>query len=520
MIRTTASQQSVYNTVLSAYRQNVGRNSKNNGKSTLHIGMGCASSVREYVIEAPLMKKIELRDNSRKLVITESENADMQNDYYRNAETGSIARMGYTSGILDLSCLVINTNAESCFQGTINGAEDVDYYHLDTMSQMISKRPVYVTMEAPEGCHMTVYDKNGNQVGMSERNADGTQTLKVPSDWSSSTGFMLKIEGSHGETGQEGDIPYKLTFRQGEMDPEFKALLERNKKKKVYETPVGGEEADRKNNWNISEMNTIRRENNEKKTQELHEKQYQSLPKELQYHGTETEKELLARKRNGEKLTEAEEAYLQIYGNLADLAQIEMDQRISKAEKELKQALSEAGIDISDNAYDDASEGSCDGSYNKMHVKINPDGSVKVSGLSESDNKKAAAIIAEGGFADILKNGYLAKSETVKNMTYSQYRTAMFTEELDRVLLKASGGRITVDDIRRVNRNEGGIVTDYYLEGLPASLDGLINNPPQDSIYEEYSSMLYLVLADRELTQDMPRFSVEMDIGAEGILFL
>lgn len=502
MIRTVTSQSNLTHMILSAYKQNTA-----SGKSNvpLHIGTGKASSSYNYVIEAPLMKKIELKDNSRKLVMSETEFADIQNDLYRNSKSTSISRLGYTSGILDLSSLAANTNQESCFQGSISNTEDVDYYYINAMSQMISKRPIYVTMEAPEGsgCRMTVYDKDGNQVGISKPNEDGTQTLEIPCDWSSSNGFTLKIEGT-GMNGENTEIPYKLRFKQGEMDPELKAFLERNRKKKVYETPAEGNRTDDDSKGRISEMLGLGREDNHVKIKELHEKQYEALPIEKQYHGEETIEELLSRKRNGEELTEAEKAYLEIYGNLEELADTEYDISVRKTFEQLKDALWEAGIDISLG----------------IHLEISPDGNVTVSGLSGEENRMAADIIKKNGLWSGLKNGYLAKSETVKGMNASQYKTALFTDELNRILQKASGGRITVDDIRRIDRNKGGIVTDYYLEGLPEPLDRLINNPAQDSIYEEYNSMLYYVLAHRELSQESPEFHVQMDIDSNGIRFI
>ncbi len=498
MIRRTSGYQNIQRDILESYRQNTARRQK----TALHNGTGRASQTYQYVLDVPLMNKIELRDNGRLLELSESAEADMQNDLYRSARTGSISRMGYASGILNLSSLTVNTNTDSCFRGTISDGEDVDYYQLSTMSQMLSRRPVYITMEAPEGSdiRMAVYDRDGNQVGMSERNEDGTQTLKVPCDWSSSTAFTLKIEGGSGK--EQGEIPYRLTFRQGEMDPEFKALLERNKKKKVYETTAQGERTSEENRWNISEMNTITRENNEQAIAKLHEKQFNALPEELRYQGGETAKELLARKRNGEELTKAEEEYLRIYGTLEDIADAEAQERIEKTEKELKEALSEAGI---------STEGG-------IYVEIASDGGVTVGGLSEEENKKAAALI-EKNFAKELKSGFLAKSEAVKEMTDYEYRIAMFTDELNRVLSKASGGRISMDDIRMVDRNEGGIITDYHLEGLPASLDRLINSPSEDSVYEEYKSMCYAVLQCRQDTKEKPEFHVRMDIGPDGIVF-
>ena len=51
----------------------------------------------------------------------------------------------------------------------------------------------------------------------------------------------------------------------------------------------------------------------------LHKEQFEALPKELQYSGNESAAQMLARKQNGETLTDAEEAYVKIYGNIKDI---------------------------------------------------------------------------------------------------------------------------------------------------------------------------------------------------------
>lgn len=75
---------------------------------------------------------------------------------------------------------------KAIFMGTMSSNYDVDYFHVDTSSQILSRRPVIVNMEMPKGADydLTVYDEQGNQVGMAVRNEDGTKTLVIPCDWS------------------------------------------------------------------------------------------------------------------------------------------------------------------------------------------------------------------------------------------------------------------------------------------------------------------------------------------------
>jgi hypothetical protein len=174
----------------------------------------------------------KLRDFGDELILTEKNDED--NDIYRNALTGSAqsaCASKYLSGVLDMTLLVTNKNENSCFIGTLSNENDVDYYRVNTLSQFLSKRPVYITMDMPEGCdyNMSVYDKDGNQVGMAAVNGDGTKTVKVPCDWSSSNDFVIKIEKADG-TEVKSDEQYKLTFKQGDMPEEVKKRLESSNK--------------------------------------------------------------------------------------------------------------------------------------------------------------------------------------------------------------------------------------------------------------------------------------------------
>ena len=94
------------------------------------------------------------------------------------------------------------------------------YFHVDTMSQMMNHRPVIINMEMPVGADydLTVYDENGNQVGMAVENEGGTKTLTIPCDWSNSRRFVIKVSQNGLDECVEGN--YKLTFFQGEMPQE------------------------------------------------------------------------------------------------------------------------------------------------------------------------------------------------------------------------------------------------------------------------------------------------------------
>ena len=67
---------------------------------------------------------------------------DGDNNLYRNAFTGastSAAVKGYGSGVVDLSLLIIGTNKNNRFIGSLSNDSDVDYLKIDAGSLTSSK---------------------------------------------------------------------------------------------------------------------------------------------------------------------------------------------------------------------------------------------------------------------------------------------------------------------------------------------------------------------------------------------
>lgn len=117
---------------------------------------------------------------------------------------------------------------------------DVDYLKIDAGSQYLNRRPVFITMKVPEGCdyNMTIYNRDGNQVGMATDNGDGTKTIKVPCDWSNSSDFVLKIEKADGSVVKPNEN-YTLTFAQGEMPETAAQALEKARERNGRELQNG-----------------------------------------------------------------------------------------------------------------------------------------------------------------------------------------------------------------------------------------------------------------------------------------
>lgn len=447
-----------------------------------------------YTLDMPALdwhpKNSDLRDEC---ILIEKNDGD--NDVYRNAfsgATGNGFRNEFSCGFVDLSSLTVEANKNNKFIGSLSNNYDVDYLKVNTMSQWLSGRPISVTMNVPEGCDydLTVYDKDGNQVGISTDNGDGTKTVKIPCEWSYSKDFVLKIQKADG-TEVNPNENYTLTFAQGEMSERVKQAIDKIQSNRC-EILTGSEEKLAKG----LRAKTEREEKNATSMLQLHKEQYQALPKELQYTGEKSVEELLARRKSCEELTDAEKAYVKIYGNINDIQKIEANEADQRFYQDFSDALQEAGIS----------------SESAMHISVSSTGDVIVTGLSEEDNAKVKELV-ENKFMQQIKNSHLNNSQTVADMDDYEYRIAGYVEELDRFLDKASGGSTTVDDLSIGKKMNGTISFSKYISGLPGNVANLVNNADADSNYYDYKQMMYEVLSYKEQNGTIPRYNVQMDVS-------
>lgn len=412
-----------------------------------------------------------------------TERSDTDNDVYRSASTKSVLAAEsrrYSQGEFDLSLLVAGNNSESYFKGTMNSSRDVDYFHVDATSQILSRKPILVKMEMPDGADydLTVYDSEGNQVGMAVVNEDDTKTLTIPCDWSSSSNFVIKICQHDSSNVVNGT--YKLTFSQGEMPQKTKEWMADRK-------PAGTmSEEQNAPDYMIKEK---REEKNAKGMEALHRAQYDSLPEELKYTGNSSASELLQRQMQGEKLSDAEKAYISIYGNQTEIAQAEaMEQK-----QELEQGFSEylASVGLSGKAFE---------------FTINSSGEVEVRGLEDEQKKLVQNYVKE--HQNTFKNIYLQTSEETTGMTDEQYRIAGYVDECNRFLGKLSDGKITVDDLSLEQKKEGYYTTGNWIAGLPSEVEQAVNHADSAGQYFEYKEMLNSILEYKRLHGTVPQYHV------------
>ena len=90
----------------------------------------------------------------------------------------------------------------------------------------------------------------------------------------------------------------------------------------------------------------------------------------------ESAAQMLARKQNGETLTDEEDAYVKIYGNIKDIQKIEADEADRSFQNDFRDALQEIGIS----------------SDRTMHISISSAGEVRVTGLSDEEYRLAGYV--------------------------------------------------------------------------------------------------------------------------------
>ncbi len=418
------------------------------------------------------------------------EKNDADNDAYRNAVTKAtmIAEdVRYSQGTFDLSMLIGGGNTNSYFTGKFSNARDVDYFHVDTTSQ-VSRRPVIISMEMPEGADygLTVYDENGNQVGMAIENEDGTKTLTIPCDWSSSRRFVIKVSQDGSAECVQGD--YKLTFSQGEMSQEVREALKRMQTG-TAKLQEGNSEERAALGAALKAKNDTR---NTAETEGLHKAQYNALPEELKYKGDSSVEELLKKELRGEPVTEAERAYIAIYGNQNDIYHVECQKRKQELEQEFSAYLESVGL-----------------SGKEFSIHLETGGKVMVNGLDEIQKGQVEDYIEEHW--EQFKNVYLTSSDECTEMTDQEYRIAGYVEECNRFLSNASGGKVSVDDLSVERKVSGWYINSEKIIGLPSAVESLINGADSMDKYYDYKQMIHSILNYKHEHGEIPQYHMNFN---------
>ena len=391
-----------------------------------------------YYISSPLISGTQygskgfaspMKELNEQTVLVES--CENKNDSYRQKTKYDDRVDGYFS-TYDLGILL--QNRDSCLEGKLDSDGDVDYYSFSYGQKSFYEKmgvgtEITIRLEnIPEGSDydLAVYDAKGNQIGIAKNNGNGGKELTLP-DWDGSDRYTIRVENhGNGNGNVDAEEPYRIR------------IMEEKYQKQ--------EKADGRQDYS-SEI------------EKLHREQYDSLPEDERYTGTESVEGLLEKKSSGEILDKREEAYLKIFANLHDYERAAANGRLKNTLfPKMQEALEKAGIDVQGKEY---------------AIEMDIYGKITVTGeLSEEEKRKAADVLEEQ-FSDELWDCHMQASDytTVEFNRIDAYR------EISSFLGKATGGQYSCDDISvDVNGN---------ISGLPEKMCQLLNSQESNGRYEQ-----------------------------------
>ena len=359
------------------------------------------------------------------------ENGENRNDSYRQ-RTKYDDRVDSYFSTYDLGILL--QNRDSYLEGKLDSNGDVDCYSFSYVQKSFYDKmgigtKVTVRLEnIPEGCEydLVIYDKQGNQIGIAKDHGDGSREITLP-DWSGSDRYIIRVENRNSEDADtDTEQPYRIRITEERYQKQTEA--------------DGGQEYS-------SEI------------EKLHREQYDFLPEDERYTGTESVEGLLEKKASGEILDGREENYLKIFANLHDYERATANGRLRNILfPKIQEALEKAGIDVQDKEY---------------LIEMDIYGKITVTGeLSEEEKRKAADVLEEQ-FSDELWDCHMQASD----YTTEEFNRINAYKEISDFLGKATGGQYSWDDI---SMDENGNIS-----GLPKKMCQLLNSQESNGRYEQ-----------------------------------
>ncbi len=297
-----------------------------------------------------------MKELNEQTVLVES--CENKNDSYRQ-KTKYDDRVDNYFSTYDLGILL--QNRDSYLEGKLDSDGDVDYYSFSYgqksfYAKMGVGTEITIRLEnIPEGSDydLAVYDAKGNQIGIAKSNGDGGKELTLP-DWDGSERYTIRVE-NHGNGNVDAEEPYRIRIMEEKYQKQEKA---------------------------------DGRQDHSSEIEKLHREQYDSLPEDERYAGTESVEGLLEKKASGEILDKREEAYLKIFANLHDYERAAANGRLKNTLfPKMHEALEKAGIDVQGKEY---------------VIEMDIYGKITVTGKLSEEEKRKAADVLEEQFSDEL----------------------------------------------------------------------------------------------------------------------
>lgn len=391
-----------------------------------------------------------LKEMNEQTVLVENCEENKNNSYRQKTKYDDRVDKYYSTYDID----ILLQNNESYLEGKLDTEGDVDYYSFSYAQKSFYAKmgigtEVTIRLEnIPEGCDydLVVYDMQGNQIGMAKENGDGSKELTLP-DWDGkSNRYTIKVE-NRGRGKVNTEEPYRIRIAEEKYQEQAKASD---------------------------------RQHYSEELEKLHREQYDSLPEEERYMGTESVEGLLEKMASGEMLDKKEEAYLKIFANLHEYERAAANGRIKNTlYPKMQEAFEKAGIDVRGKEY---------------AIEMDIYGKIIVSGDFSEEERQTAADVLEGQFSDELWDCHMQSSDYNRE----EFNRINAYKGLSDFLRKSTGGQYSWDDISVDGNGK--------ISGLPTKMCQLLNSQESNGKYEQLRDDI-LMLCDYERVHGMDELS-------------
>ncbi len=414
------------------------------------------------------------------------------NTYRRQHTTYEASDRDKGSAFLDLGFLI--KDETSSLKGSLSDKKDVDFYNFSIPYNRTVQNyfGVEVRIDMPEGCDysLTLYDEYGNQVGKAEWDGEGRKTLSIP-NWDTKTNkYCIKVENENGEE-VSPDSYYKISFHVSENKEHEKTDAIREAFGALHSAYSRRDE-----NWReyLDHYNAVLQEteqNYNKELEQLHQKQFDSLPEEKKYKGGRSVEELLEDLAEGKDLSDAELAYVKIYANLKDVER-------AQQKAELKNSFSDEFVKELEGM--DISREDIEG----MRVRIGSNGDVIVDGIADGAVREQVQRLIDKKYSDRMYQYYIGIADSVGNLPSNTYQYAADVQEVRRYLKGVTGEDISLEKLF--------LTPDGKIGGLPDKAANLINRTKDNAKIERIKDALSDIIGNIRISGDLgiPDFTAQL----------
>lgn len=429
----------------------------------------------EAFFNGKILRNMELREDTCTL---------SGNHTYRRQHTAyEVSDRDKGSAFLDLNFLI--KDETSSLKGNLSDDKDVDFYNFSIPFMKFQRNyfGVEVYLDMPEGCDydLTLYDEYGNQVGKAEWDGEGRKTLTVP-NWDIETNkYCLKVENGNGEEVSPDDY-YKISFHVSENKEHEKTDTIREAFGNLHNAYSRKDE-----NWReyLERYNAVLQEteqNYRKEMEQLHLKQFESLPEEKKYKGGRTVDELLQDLAEGKELSDAELEYVKIFANLKD-----MERAQQKAE--LKNDFSENFVKELEG------RGIFRNDIEGMRVRIGSNGDVAVDGIEDETVREQVQKLVDEKYSDRMYQYYIGIADSMGNLPSNAYQYATDVQEVRRYLKGVTGEDVSLENLY--------LTPDGKIGGLPEKAASLINKTKDNAKIERMKDALVDIIGNIRISGDL-----------------